>query len=217
MNIFDEYDNIIERDTDIIDNVSSDTIMSSLYNKWLDHIYNTPKKNHKLITHNVKTVNNTDEIYNIVFSLNKSNPYIICPLDFITSCPKLVSTISIDNSVSIESTALVLYTYSVITKNDIDKLQYITYSDKNSTLLNEIVIQGTFESIDIYYEFINLIKQQFKDIKNIHLSPHTFLNYNNSILNFTHFINAGVIDADVLLYNGFVDIIYNSYRYISEI
>ena len=155
----------------------------------------------------------------MIFDASVEKNVILCPSDYIISCPLSINNINIENNTE-NDIRLILYSprkynnneleEDVVNKDDLEMLSIINFNNMNIT---DILFRGTFSTFDDYHKYIDIVKNRFNNAA-------IWMNYETRIEHPGTTIkqlkrNSCYISA-LLRYDELIDtIIYNNTVYIS--
>ena len=223
MNLFDnEFDDIIDSET-ASSSVSTNMRVNE-FKKWKDEVLSLKKRkdniyNRRNIVHNMDDIRLDGNSVTLIFDANVVKNVILCPIDYIISCPLSINNINIENNTE-NDIRLILYSprkynnneleEDVVNKDDLEMLSIINFNNMNIT---DILFRGTFSTFDDYHKYIDIVKNRFNNAA-------IWMNYETRIEHPDITIkqlkrNSCHISA-LLRYDELIDtIIYNNTVYIS--
>lgn len=224
MNLFDnEFDDIIDLET--TSSSVSTNIRVNEFKKWKDEVLSLKKRKDDIIYNRRNIVHNIDDIIldgnsvTLIFDSNVVKNVILCPIDYIISCPLAINNINIENNTE-NDIRLILYSprkyndskleEDIVNKDDLEMLSIINFNNMNIT---DILFRGTFSTFDDYHKYIDIVKNRFNNAA-------IWMNYETRIEHPDTTIkqlkrNSCHISA-LLRYDELIDtIIYNNTVYIS--
>ena len=223
MNLFDnEFDDIIDSET-ASSSVSTNMRVNE-FKKWKDEVLSLKKRkdniyNRRNIVHNIDDIILDGNSVTLIFDSNVVKNVILCPIDYIISCPLSINNINIENNTE-NDIRLILYSprkynnneleEDVVNKDDLEMLSIINFNNMNIT---DILFRGTFSTFDDYHKYLDIVKNKFNNSK-------IWMNYETRIEHSDITIkqlkrNSCHISA-LLRYDELIDtIIYNNTVYIS--
>lgn len=224
MNLFDnEFDDIIDSET-TSSSVSTNMRVNE-FKKWKDEVLSLKKRKDDIIYNRRNIVHNIDDIIldgnsvTLIFDSNVVKNVILCPIDYIISCPLAINNINIENNTE-NDIRLILYSprkyndsnleEDIVNKDDLEMLSIINFNNMNIT---DILFRGTFSTFDDYHKYIDIVKNRFNNTA-------IWMNYETRIEHPDITIkqlkrNSCHISA-LLRYDELIDtIIYNNTVYIS--
>ena len=171
MNLFDnEFDDIID----------SETTSSSVHEKmrvnefknWKQEVLSLKKRkddiyNRRNIVHNIDDIILEGNSVTLIFDSNVEKNVILCPINYIISCPLPINNINIENNTE-SNIRLILYSprkyndskleEDIVNKDDLELLSLINFNNMNIT---DILFRGTFSTFDDYHKYIDIVKNKF--------------------------------------------------------
>lgn len=175
MNLFDnEFDDIIDSET------TSSSVFTEMrvneFKKWKDEVLSLKKRkddiyNRRNIVHNIDDIILDGNSVTLIFDSNVEKNVILCPIDYIISCPLLVNNINIENNTE-NDIRLILYSprkyndskleEDIVDKDDLEMLSIINFNNMNIT---DILFRGTFSTFDDYHKYLDIVKNKFNNSK----------------------------------------------------
>lgn len=175
MNLFDnEFDDIIDSET------TSSSVFTEMrvneFKKWKDEVLSLKKRkddiyNRRNIVHNIDDIILDGNSVTLIFDSNVEKNVILCPIDYIISCPLLVNNINIENNTE-NDIRLILYSprkyndskleEDIVDKDDLEMLSLINFNNMNIT---DILFRGTFSTFDDYHKYLDIVKNKFNNSK----------------------------------------------------
>lgn len=175
MNLFDnEFDDIIDSET------TSSSVFTEMrvneFKKWKDEVLSLKKRkddiyNHRNIVHNIDDIILDGNSVTLIFDSNVEKNVILCPIDYIISCPLLVNNINIENNTE-NDIRLILYSprkyndskleEDIVDKDDLEMLSLINFNNMNIT---DILFRGTFSTFEDYHKYLDIVKNKFNNSK----------------------------------------------------
>lgn len=223
MNLFDnEFDDIIDSET--TSSSVSTNIRVNEFKKWKDEVLSLKKRKDDIykrrsIVHNIDDIILDGNSVTLIFDSNVVKNVILCPIDYIISCPLAINNINIENNTE-NDIRLILYSprkyndskleEDIVNKDDLEMLSIINFNNMNIT---DILFRGTFSTFDDYHKYIDIVKNRFNNAA-------IWMNYETRIEHPDTTIkqlkrNSCHISA-LLRYDELIDtIIYNNTVYIS--
>lgn len=223
MNLFDnEFDDIIDSET--TSSSVSTNIRVNEFKKWKDEVLSLKKRKDDIykrrsIVHNIDDIILDGNSVTLIFDSNVVKNVILCPIDYIISCPLAINNINIENNTE-NDIRLILYSprkyndskleEDIVNKDDLEMLSIINFNNMNIT---DILFRGTFSTFDDYHKYIDIVKNRFNNAA-------IWMNYETRIEHPDITIkqlkrNSCHISA-LLRYDELIDtIIYNNTVYIS--
>lgn len=175
MNLFDnEFDDIIDSET-TSSSVSTEMRVNE-FKKWKDEVLSLKKRkddiyNRRNIVHNIDDIILDGNSVTLIFDSNVEKNVILCPIDYIISCPLLVNNINIENNTE-NDIRLILYSprkyndskleEDIVDKDDLEMLSLINFNNMNIT---DILFRGTFSTFDDYHKYLDIVKNKFNNSK----------------------------------------------------
>ena len=223
MNLFDnEFDDIIDSET-TSSSVSTEMRVNE-FKKWKDEVLSLKKRkdgiyNRRNIVHNIDDIILDGNSVTLIFDSNVEKNVILCPIDYIISCPLPINNINIENNTE-NDIRLILYSprkynnneleEDIVDKDDLEMLSLINFNNMNIT---DILFRGTFSTFDDYHKYIDIVKNKFNNSK-------IWMNYETHIEHPDHtkksIKRSNNYIAALLRYDELIDtIIYNNTVYIS--
>ena len=167
MNLFDnEFDDIIDSET-TSSSVSTEMRVNE-FKKWKQEVLSLKKRkddiyNHRNIVHNIGDIILDGNSVTLIFDSNVEKNVILCPINYIISCPLPISNINIENNIR-----LILYSprkyndskleEDIVNKDDLELLSLINFNNMNIT---DILFRGTFSTFDDYHKYLDIVKNKF--------------------------------------------------------
>ena len=209
-NLFDDiYNDDIDLSSEIIEEQNINSFKS----------YFEDINNNKYKIDNIKTYKIEENNISFIFSSTKeSTKYVlILPIKYITESPYIISYLDINYDIT-ENDSITLYLINhfnndepyIITEQDLILL------DSLSSKLNitEIIFNGCFNSVDLYYKFINMIYNNFKIYPSFYfLTKIKETEKHKKYYYISSFINQEKISKETLLYNGNINIVFKQWKY----
>ena len=175
MNLFDnEFDDIIDSET------TSSSVFTNMrvneFKKWKDEVLSLKKRkddiyNRRNIVHNIDDIILDGTSVTLIFDSNVEKNVILCPIDYIISCPLPINNINIENNTE-NDIRLILYSprkynnneleEDIVDKDDLEMLSLINFNNMNIT---DILFRGTFSTFDDYHKYIDIVKNKFNNSK----------------------------------------------------
>lgn len=175
MNLFDnEFDDIIDSET------TSSSVFTQMrvneFKKWKDEVLSLKKRkddiyNRRNIVHNIDDIILDGTSVTLIFDSNVEKNVILCPIDYIISCPLPINNINIENNTE-NDIRLILYSprkynnneleEDIVDKDDLEMLSLINFNNMNIT---DILFRGTFSTFDDYHKYIDIVKNKFNNSK----------------------------------------------------
>lgn len=175
MNLFDnEFDDIIDSET------TSSSVFTEMrvneFKKWKDEVLSLKKRKDDIykrrnIVHNIDDIILDGNSVTLIFDSNVEKNVILCPIDYIISCPLLVNNINIENNTE-NDIRLILYSprkyndskleEDIVDKDDLEMLSLINFNNMNIT---DILFRGTFSTFDDYHKYLDIVKNKFNNSK----------------------------------------------------
>lgn len=171
MNLFDnEFDDIIDSET-TSSSVSTNMRVNE-FKKWKDEVLSLKKRkdniyNRRNIVHNIDDIILDGNSVTLIFDSNVVKNVILCPIDYIISCPLAINNINIENNTE-NDIRLILYSprkyndskleEDIVNKDDLEMLSIINFNNMNIT---DILFRGTFSTFDDYHKYIDIVKNKF--------------------------------------------------------
>ena len=162
MNLFDnEFDDIIDSET-TSSSVSTEMRVNE-FKKWKHEVLSLKKRkddiyNRRNIVHNIDDIILDGNSVTLIFDSNVEKNVILCPIDYIISCPLPINNINIENNTE-NDIRLILYSSrkynnneleeDVVNINDLEMLSLINFNNMNIT---DILFRGTFSTFDDYHK-----------------------------------------------------------------
>lgn len=173
MNLFDnEFDDIIDSET------TSSSVFTEMrvneFKKWKHEVLSLKKRkddiyNRRNIVHNIDDIILDGNSVTLIFDSNVEKNVILCPIDYIISCPLPINNINIENNTE-NDIRLILYSprkynnskleEDIVNKDDLEMLSLINFNNMNIT---DILFRGTFSTFDDYHKYIDIVKNRFND------------------------------------------------------
>ena len=142
MNLFDnEFDDIIDSET-ASSSVSTNMRVNE-FKKWKDEVLSLKKRkdniyNRRNIVHNIDDIILDGNSVTLIFDSNVVKNVILCPIDYIISCPLSINNINIENN----------------TENDIRLILYSPRKYNNNELEEDVVSESIISSNSLSNKFI---------------------------------------------------------------
>lgn len=175
MNLFDnEFDDIIDSET------TSSSVSTGLrvneFKKWKDEVLSLKKRKgdiykRRSIVHNIDDIILDGNSVTLIFDSNVEKNVILCPIDYIISCPLPINNINIENNTE-NDIRLILYSprkyndskleEDIVDKDDLEMLSLINFNNMNIT---DILFRGTFSTFDDYHKYLDIVKNKFNNSK----------------------------------------------------
>lgn len=175
MNLFDnEFDDIIDSET------TSSSVSTAMrvneFKKWKDEVLSLKKRkddiyNRRNIVHNIDDIILDGNSVTLIFDSNVEKNVILCPIDYIISCPLPINNINIENNTE-NDIRLILYSprkynnneleEDIVDKDDLEMLSLINFNNMNIT---DILFRGTFSTFDDYHKYLDIVKNKFNNSK----------------------------------------------------
>lgn len=171
MNLFDnEFDDIIDSET-TSSSVSTEMRVNE-FKKWKHEVLSLKKRkddiyNRRNIVHNIDDIILEGNSVTLIFDSNVEKNVILCPINYIISCPLSISNINIENNTE-NDIRLILYSprkyndskleEDIVNKDDLEMLSLINFNNMNIT---DILFRGTFSTFDDYHKYIDIVKNKF--------------------------------------------------------
>ncbi len=171
MNLFDnEFDDIIDSET------TSSSVLEKMrvneFKKWKQEVLSLKKRkddiyNRRNIVHNIDDIILEGNSVTLIFDSNVEKNVILCPINYIISCPLTINNINIENNTE-SNIRLILYSprkyndskleEDIVNKDDLELLSLINFNNMNIT---DILFRGTFSTFDDYHKYIDIVKNKF--------------------------------------------------------
>lgn len=171
MNLFDnEFDDIIDSET-TSSSVSTEMRVNE-FKKWKHEVLSLKKRkddiyNRRNIVHNIDDIILDENSVTLIFDSNVEKNVILCPINYIISCPLPINNINIENNTE-NDIRLILYSprkyndskleEDIVNKDDLEMLSLINFNNMNIT---DILFRGTFSTFDDYHKYIDIVKNKF--------------------------------------------------------
>lgn len=175
MDLFDnEFDDIIDSET-TSSSVSTEMRVNE-FKKWKDEVLSLKKRkddiyNRRSIVHNIDDIILDGTSVTLIFDSNVEKNVILCPIDYIISCPLPINNINIENNTE-NDIRLILYSprkyndskleEDIVNKDDLEMLSLINFNNMNIT---DILFRGTFSTFDDYHKYLDIVKNKFNNSK----------------------------------------------------
>lgn len=175
MNLFDnEFDDIINSET--ISSTVSEEMRITEFKKWKEEVLSLKKRkddvyNHRNIVHNIDDIILEEKTVTLIFDSNVVKNTILCPINYIISCPLMINNINIKNNTE-NDIRIILYSprkyndlkleEDIVNINDIETLSLINFNNMNIT---NVLFRGTFHTFDDYHKYIDIIRNKFNNAK----------------------------------------------------
>lgn len=175
MNLFDnEFDDIIDSET--TSSSVSTRMRVNEFKKWKDEVLSLKKRKDDIykrrsIVHNIDDIILDGNSVTLIFDSNVEKNVILCPIDYIISCPLSINNINIENNTE-NDIRLILYSprkynnneleEDVVNKDDLEMLSIINFNNMNIT---DILFRGTFSTFDDYHKYLDIVKNKFNNSK----------------------------------------------------
>ena len=189
MNLFDnEFDDIIDSET-TSSSVSTEMRVNE-FKKWKQEVLSLKKRkddiyNRRNIVHNIDDIILEGNSVTLIFDSNVEKNVILCPINYIISCPLPINNINIENNTE-NDIRLILYSLrkyndskleeDIMNKDDLEMLSLINFNNMNIT---DILFRGTFSTFDDYHKYIDIIKNKFNNAE-------IWMNYETCIEHLDH-------------------------------
>lgn len=171
MNLFDnEFDDIVDSET------TSSSVFEKMrvneFKKWKQEVLSLKKRkddiyNRRNIVHNIDDIILEGNSVTLIFDSNVEKNVILCPINYIISCPLPINNINIENNTE-NNIRLILYSprkyndskleEDIVNKDDLELLSLINFNNMNIT---DILFRGTFSTFDDYHKYIDIVKNKF--------------------------------------------------------
>lgn len=171
MNLFDnEFDDIIDSET-TSSSVSTEMRVNE-FKKWKQEVLSLKKRkddiyNRRNIVHNIDDIILEGNSVTLIFDSNVEKNVILCPINYIISCPLPINNINIENNTE-NDIRLILYSLrkyngskleeDIVNKDDLELLSLINFNNMN---IADILFRGTFSTFDDYHKYIDIVKNKF--------------------------------------------------------
>ena len=175
MNIFDnEFDVIIDSET--TSSYVSKWMRDNEFKKWKHEVLSLKKRkddiyNRRNIVHNIDDIILDGTSVTLILDSNVEKNVILCPIDYIISCPLSINNINIENNTE-NDIRLILYSprkynnneleEDIVDKDDLEMLSLINFNNMNIT---DILFRGTFSTFDDYHKYLDIVKNKFNNSK----------------------------------------------------
>lgn len=175
MNLFDnEFDDIIVSET-TSSSVSTNMRVNE-FKKWKDEVLSLKKRKDDIykrrsIVHNIDDIILDGNSVTLIFDSNVEKNVILCPINYIISCPLPINNINIENNTE-NNIRLILYSprkynnneleEDIVDKDDLEMLSFINFNNMNIT---DILFRGTFSTFDDYHKYLDIVKNKFNNSK----------------------------------------------------
>lgn len=213
-NIFDDIYEIEDEQNLDIEIIEDSKLI--VFKKWFEETINNKYKFDNLDSYIIDDNNDINFIFSQK-SLNRTEHYIILPLNYILDSENIISYININYDLK-DDDSLTLFIMNPIYKdNDNYKHYEITESDllflqnlKSKVKLNKVIFNGTFKNLDLYNKFIDIIFENFNIYPTFYyLTQIKESNINKKYYYISSFINQDKIPKETLLRDNNINIIYN--------